>query len=51
MLTALSRSYHTVSHTALHMDLRPMNDAISLYMELREIKVHSNNPLWLRNYL
>lgn len=50
-LTALSCSYHTVSHTALRMDLSPMNGAISLYTELREIKVHSNNPVWLRNYL
>lgn len=50
-LSALSRSHHAVSLAALHVDSNHMNGAISLYTELREIKVHSNNPVWLRNYL
>lgn len=49
-LTALRCSYHTVSHTALHMDLSPTYGEISLNTELREIRVHSHNPVWLRNY-
>lgn len=50
-LTALSRSYHAVSLAALHVDSNPTNGAISLHTQLHEIKVHSKNPVWLRNYL
>lgn len=50
-LTALSRSHHAGSLAALHVDSNPRNGAISLYPQLREIKVHSKNPVWLRNYL